>query len=73
MEVIDYFVTEKLGQGFSFDEISVMVGTSPQVLRQTYGHWSTEGQDRIDQKQSQIWLSMGLDANGNPLPPPTVQ
>jgi integrase len=31
-----YFITQRLAQGWSADEVSTMVGTSPQEIRKTY-------------------------------------
>jgi integrase len=53
-----YFITQRLAQGWSVDEVSTMVGTSPQEIRKTYQHWIKEEDDRIDAK----WLEKGLDA-----------
>jgi hypothetical protein len=31
-----YFITQRRAQGWSVDEVSTMVGTSPQEIRKTY-------------------------------------
>jgi integrase len=61
-----FFVSEQLGMGTPGEAVSIMVGTSPAEIRQTYLHWVREAEDRQDTLQSQAWMQMGLDANGNP-------
>jgi integrase len=53
-----YFITQRLAQGWSVDEVSTMVGTSPQEIRKTYQHWIKEDDDRIEAR----FLEQGLDA-----------
>jgi integrase len=53
-----YFITQQLAKGWSVDDVSTMVGTSPQEIRKTYHHWIKEDDDRIDAK----WAEHGLDA-----------
>lgn len=60
-----YFISEQLANGVPVDDVSAMVGTSPQEIRKTYQHWIKAGEDRLDAVQSQVWLRQGLDENGN--------
>ena len=52
-----FFITQQLAKGWSVDEVSTMVGTSPHEIRKTYQHWIKEDDDRMDAK----WLEQGLD------------
>jgi len=56
-----YFITQQLAKGWSVDEVSTMVGTSPQEIRKTYQHWIKEDDDRMDAK----WLEQGIDDDRN--------
>jgi integrase len=60
-----FFITEQLSRGRSVEDVSKMVGTSPQEIRKTYEHCIREGEDRLDEAKAQTWLSMGLDADNN--------
>ena len=52
-----FFITQQLAKGWSVDDVSTMVGTSPQEIRKTYHHWIKEDDDRMDAK----WVEQGLD------------
>jgi integrase len=56
-----FFITQQLAKGWSVDDVSTMVGTSPQEIRKTYHHWIKEDDDRMDAK----WLEQGLDDDDN--------
>jgi hypothetical protein len=34
-------------------------------IRKTYEHWIKEGEERLDEVQSEVWKRQGLDENGN--------
>ena len=53
-----FFITEQLAKGWSVDDVSTMVGTSPREIRKTYHHWIKEDDERMDAK----WREQGLDA-----------
>jgi integrase len=59
------FITDELAHGTPVDAVSLMVGTSPQIIRKTYQHWIKEAEDRLDQLQAASWQQRGMDANGN--------
>lgn len=61
-----FFISQQLALGFSTDEVSDMVGTSAAEIAKTYKHWIKAGRDRVRAKQAAIWVSQGLDENGNP-------
>ncbi len=44
-------VSEWRAAGVSFEDISEFVGTSPLMLRQTYAHLTTQGEQRLDEVQ----------------------
>jgi integrase len=62
-----YFISTTLAKGVSVEDVSTMVGTSPNEIRKTYRHWIKEATDRLDDVQEKLWLSMGLDKHGNPV------
>jgi integrase/recombinase XerD len=45
-------ISELLAAGVKLDDVSLMVGTSPQELRRTYAHWIREQEDRLDSVQA---------------------
>jgi len=61
-----FFISQQLALGFSTDEVADMVGTSAAEIAKTYKHWIKAGRDRIRAKQAAIWITQGLDENGNP-------
>jgi integrase len=61
-----YFISSTLATGVSVEDVSHMVGTSPNEIRKTYRHWIKEATDRLDDVQQQAWLKQGLDKDGNP-------
>ena len=67
-----YFISTTLAAGVSVEDVSAMVGTSPDEIRKTYRHWIKEATDRLDRVQEQVWIAQGLDRDGNP-PTVTVQ
>jgi integrase len=60
-----YFASEQLAAGVSVEDVSKMLGTSPKEIRKTYEHWIKEGEERLDEVQSEVWKRQGLDENGN--------
>ena len=60
-----FYISEQLAAGVNVEDVSKMVGTSPQEIRRTYEHWIREAEDRLDALQSEVWLKQGLDENGN--------
>ena len=62
-----FFISSTLATGVSVEDVSHMVGTSPNEIRKTYRHWIKEATDRLDRVQEQAWLSQGLDRHGNPV------
>jgi integrase len=61
-----YFISTTLATGVSVEDVSAMVGTSPNEIRKTYRHWIKEATDRLDTVQQQAWIAQGLDKDGNP-------
>jgi integrase len=61
-----YFISTTLATGVSVEDVSAMVGTSPNEIRKTYRHYIKEATDRLDDVQEQAWLKQGLDKDGNP-------
>jgi integrase len=61
-----YFISATLATGVLVEDVSAMVGTSPNEIRKTYRHWIKEATDRLDEVQQQAWIKQGLDADGNP-------
>ncbi len=61
-----FFISTTLAAGVSAEDVSRMVGTSPNEIRKTYEHWIKEATDRLDRIQEQAWASQGLDQDGNP-------
>jgi integrase len=61
-----YFISSTLATGVSVEDVSAMVGTSPNEIRKTYRHYIKEATDRLDDVQVQSWIKQGLDADGNP-------
>jgi len=61
-----YFISTTLASGVSAEDVSKMVGTSPEEIRKTYEHSIKEGTDRLDRVQEKMWLDRGLDKHGNP-------
>jgi integrase len=61
-----FFISSTLATGVSVEDVSAMVGTSPNEIRKTYRHWIKEATDRLDEVQQQAWIKQGLDAEGNP-------
>jgi integrase len=61
-----FFITQTLATGVSVEDVSHMVGTSPNEIRKTYRHFVKEATDRLDDVQVQSWIKQGLDADGNP-------
>jgi integrase len=64
-----FFVTQELAEGRSVDDVSKMIGTSPQEIRKTYHHWIKEDDARMDAIQDKIWQERGLDG-GQPAEKP---
>jgi site-specific recombinase XerD len=62
-----YFISTTLAIGVSVEDVSAMVGTSPNEIRKTYRHWIKEATDRLDRVQEQVWIAQGLDKDGNPI------
>jgi integrase len=63
-----YFISSKLATGMSVEDVSTMVGTSPNEIRKTYRHYIKEAVDRLDREQERSWLAEGLDKDGNAKP-----
>jgi integrase len=61
-----YFISTKLATGMNVEDVSTMVGTSPNEIRKTYRHYIKEAVDRLDREQERSWLAEGLDNHGNP-------
>jgi integrase len=61
-----FFISTTLATGVSVEDVSAMVGTSPNEIRKTYRHWIKEAVDRLDRVQEQAWMAQGLDRDGNP-------
>ncbi len=61
-----FFITQMLSTGTSVEDVSKMVGTSPNEIRKTYEHWIPAAMQRLDDVQRQAWLASGLDEDGNP-------
>ena len=61
-----FFITQTLATGVSVEDVSHMVGTSPNEIRKTYRHFVKEATDRLDEVQRQAWVKQGLDEQGNP-------
>jgi integrase len=61
-----YFISSKLATGMTVEDVSTMVGTSPNEIRKTYRHYIKEAVDRLDREQERSWLAEGLDKDGNP-------
>jgi integrase len=59
------FISGQLAHGTAVDDVAVMAGVSPAMIRKTYQHWIKEAEDRLDKVQEQTWLQEGLDRNGN--------
>jgi hypothetical protein len=60
-----FFISQQISHGFSVDEVADMVGISPAEIKKSSKHFVQAGRDRSRAKQSQIWMGMGLDENGN--------
>lgn len=61
-----FFISSTLATGVSVEDVSHMVGTSPNEIRATYRHFIKEAVDRLDRVQEQAWMAQGLDRVGNP-------
>ncbi len=61
-----FFIGTNLATGVSVEDVSAMVGTSPDEIRKTYRHWIKEATDRLNRVQEQAWLAQGPDHDGNP-------
>ncbi len=61
-----YFISTTLATGVNVEDVSAMVGTSPNEIRKTYRHYIKEAVDRLDRVQEQAWIAQGLDKDGNP-------
>jgi integrase len=61
-----YFISQTLAAGVSVEDVSAMVGTSPNEIRKTYRHWIKAAIDRLDDVQRQAWAAQGLDQDGSP-------
>jgi integrase len=61
-----FFISSMLAVGKSVEDVSTMVGTSPDEIRGTYRHFIKEATERLDREQETAWLAMGLDKDGNP-------
>jgi site-specific recombinase XerD len=62
-----YFISTTLATGVSVEDVSSMVGTSPNEIRKTYRHFIKEAVERLDRVQEQAWIAQGLDKDGNPI------
>jgi integrase len=62
-----YFISTTLATGVSVEDVSAMVGTSPNEIRKTYRHFIKEAVERLDRVQEQAWIAQGLDKDGNPI------
>ena len=62
-----YFISTTLATGVSVEDVSALVGTSPNEIRKTYRHYIKEAVDRLDRVQEQAWIAQGLDKDGNPV------
>ena len=62
-----YFISTTLATGVSVEDVSALVGTSPNEIRKTYRHYIKEAVDRLDRVQEQAWIAQGLDKDGNPI------
>jgi site-specific recombinase XerD len=60
-----FFISSKIADGFSSDEVATMAGNSVREIEKTCKHLLNKGSKRILAKQSQIWIAQGLDENGN--------
>jgi integrase len=60
-----YFISSKIADGFSADEVAAMAGNSVAQIEKTYKHLLNKGSKRILAKQQAVWLAQGLDENGN--------
>ena len=61
-----FFISTTLATGVSVEDVSAMVGTSPNEIRKTYRHFIKEAVDRLDRVQEAAWIAQGMDKDGNP-------
>jgi len=62
-----YFISSQIADSFFSDEVAAMAGNSVAEIERTYAHKLAKGLKRVKAKQVGIWLSQGLDENGNEL------
>jgi hypothetical protein len=61
-----FFITQTLATGVSVEDVSHMVGTSPNEIRKTYRHFVKEATDRLDDVQVQSWIQTGSGRRWEP-------
>ena len=60
-----YFISNKIAEGWSSDEVAGFAGNSVAEIEKTYAHLLHKGADRVRAKLIRIRLEQGLDEFGN--------